>query len=287
METRETGQVTRNERLAAVIIFLVIASIIILVFSPWRLEIKVLNRDYLGRLAMVSTLALVVVIASKQDGLSRLLPLLKALFILSLAITVDRVFGVFLVDTLRIGDSQPVGWMTQKLNEAAVVCPTIVLANKACGGTLEDLYLVKGKLKISLTIGVLTFVLAALASFPMATLFKAENLTLARVAPWIPWLVIYVLANGLLEELMFRGLFLKRLEPFVGKFVANLLIAFVFTALHGTTTYSASNMIFLAVTFPLALLWGYLTLKTESIWGSVLFHAGMDIPIMLGIFANL
>jgi len=41
METRETGQVTRNERLAAVIIFLVIASIIILVFSPWRLEIKV------------------------------------------------------------------------------------------------------------------------------------------------------------------------------------------------------------------------------------------------------
>jgi hypothetical protein len=27
--------------------------------------------------------------------------------------------------------------------------------------------------------------------------------------------------------------------------------------------------------------------KTESIWGSVLFHAGMDIPIRAGIFSSL
>ncbi len=27
--------------------------------------------------------------------------------------------------------------------------------------------------------------------------------------------------------------------------------------------------------------------KTDSIWGSVLFHAGMDIPVMVGIFSNL
>jgi len=27
--------------------------------------------------------------------------------------------------------------------------------------------------------------------------------------------------------------------------------------------------------------------KTDSVWGSVLFHAGMDIPIILGIWANL
>lgn len=26
---------------------------------------------------------------------------------------------------------------------------------------------------------------------------------------------------------------------------------------------------------------------TDSIWGSVLFHAGADIPVMIGIFSNL
>ncbi len=86
---------------------------------------------------------------------------------------------------------------------------------------------------------------------------------------------------------MFRGLFLRKLQPFFGRFLSNLLIALVFTVLHGTVTYSADNMIFLAVTFPLALAWGYLMQKTDSIWGSILFHAGMDIPIMLGIFSNL
>jgi len=46
-------------------------------------------------------------------------------------------------------------------------------------------------------------------------------------------------------------------------------------------------LIFLAVLVPLALAWGYLMQKTDSIWASILFHAGMDIPIMLGIFSNL
>lgn len=45
--------------------------------------------------------------------------------------------------------------------------------------------------------------------------------------------------------------------------------------------------IFLAVTFPLALALGYLMHKTDSAWGSILLHAGMDIPIMLGIFSEL
>jgi len=25
----------------------------------------------------------------------------------------------------------------------------------------------------------------------------------------------------------------------------------------------------------------------DSVWGSILFHAGMDIPVILGIFSNL
>jgi membrane protease YdiL (CAAX protease family) len=90
-----------------------------------------------------------------------------------------------------------------------------------------------------------------------------------------------------MEELLFRGLFFKKLEPFVGKFLSNLMIALVFTLLHGLSTYSVDQMLFLFILFPLALMWGYIMQKTDSIWGSVLFHAGMDIPIMLGIFSNL
>jgi membrane protease YdiL (CAAX protease family) len=42
-----------------------------------------------------------------------------------------------------------------------------------------------------------------------------------------------------------------------------------------------------AVTFPLALALGTIMQKTDSIWGSILLHAGLDIPVMLGISSNL
>jgi membrane protease YdiL (CAAX protease family) len=50
--------------------------------------------------------------------------------------------------------------------------------------------------------------------------------------------------------------------------------------------YTADQYLFLAILFPLALAWGYIMQKTDRLWGSILFNAGMDIPIMLGIFSN-
>ena len=94
-------------------------------------------------------------------------------------------------------------------------------------------------------------------------------------------------AVAITEELMFRGLFLRKLEPFLGRFLSNLMIAVVFTLIHQGATYTSSQLMFLAVTFPLALLLGYLAQKTDALWASILLHAGMDIPIMLGIFSNL
>jgi membrane protease YdiL (CAAX protease family) len=75
--------------------------------------------------------------------------------------------------------------------------------------------------------------------------------------------------------------------PFFGKFISNFLIAFVFTVLHKRAFYTSGEYIFLAVLFPLALAWGYIMQKTDSVWGSILFHAGMDIPVILGVFWNL
>lgn len=273
--------------LPALLIFLVGGSLIMLAFSPWRTLIKDPTQDYLGRLGLIAGFLILVALAHKLRFLFPYKEVLIGLLILSAAVTLDRVFGLFAIDSLGASDSAPKGWAIQKAHESLIVIGAILLMNQASGGSLGSLYIQKGRLKLGLSVGGLLFLLAAAGSFPMAALFKAENLTLARVIPWIPWLLIYVLCNGAMEELMFRGLFLRKLEPFCGRFGANLLVAFVFTILHGTVTYSASNMIFLAVTFPLALAWGYLMQKSDSIWGSILFHAGMDIPIMLGIFSNL
>ena len=64
-----------------------------------------------------------------------------------------------------------------------------------------------------------------------------------------------------------------------------MALAFVF--MHYGVPYTAQQALFLGATLPLALAWGWLMRKSDGIWGSVLFHAGMDIPIMMGMFSNL
>jgi len=156
------------------------------------------------------------------------------------------------------------------------------------GGNLGTLYIQKGNLKLGLGLGLVTFFIAAAGSIPTAEfLFKAKDLTLSRVLPWLPWILLIVLANGTLEELLFRGLFLRKLEPFLGKLLSNCLVALVFTVLHRGASYTSDEMLFLVILTPLALAWGYIVQKTDSLLGSILFHAGMDIPIFLGIFSNL
>ncbi|GAP12759.1 CAAX protease self-immunity [Longilinea arvoryzae] len=264
-----------------------LAALIILVFSPWRPLLESEVKDYLGRIGISAALLMVVELTYRSARLERYRQILVGLLILSVAVSLDLIFGTYLIKALGVTDIAPVGWAVQKLNEGFIVISAIILLNKTAGDSPGSIYLQKGNLKLGLIIGAATFLLAAAGSFLMAGLFKARDLSIARITPWIPWLLIYVLVNGTMEELMFRGLFLRKLQPFFGKIISNFLVAFVCTGLHGTVTYSADNLLFLAVTFPLALLWGYLMQKTDSMWGSIWFDGGMDIPIMLGIFSNL
>ena len=112
-----------------------------------------------------------------------------------------------------------------------------------------------------------------------------QNISLDMIIPWTPWILIFVLSNGFMEELLFRGLFLKKFTQFFKPWTSNLLIALIFTIAHTQVTYTPDLPIFLIVVFLLALVWGYLMQKTDSIWGSALFHAGADMLIIIGIFS--
>jgi membrane protease YdiL (CAAX protease family) len=203
------------------------------------------------------------------------------------AVCLEYIFGIFVNAYLGVSARTPSSFALLKLNEVCVVVAVILVGTWMFRGSLGSIYIQKGKLKWGLIIGLGTFFLAVLGSIPMASLFNAKDLTLERIIPWIPWLLIAALSNGVMEEIMFRGLFLRKLEPFAGKFGANCLVAFVFTFLHGTVSYTADIGLFLALVIPLALAWGYIMQKTDSVWASILFHAGMDIPIFLGMFSIL
>ncbi|HUT15267.1 MAG TPA: CPBP family intramembrane glutamic endopeptidase [Anaerolineae bacterium] len=278
-----------SERTILALLFIVIGGVVMIVFSPWGKQRFVDPVDnYLWRAGLSLLLVVIAWLVYRSGRYEKYWQLFFALFILSVAVSLDWVFGRFLFDSLHVSDTTPAGWALPKLNELVVIGGVVILFTRLSGGSLGAIYIQKGNLKLGLIIGAITFILAAAGSIPTAELFfKGEGLTLTRVLPWTPWLLLTVLANGALEELMFRGLFLRKLEPFFGKFLSNILIAFVFTGLHRGAYYTSEEMIFLVILFPLALAWGYIMQKTDSVWGSILFHAGMDIPIFLGIFSTL
>jgi membrane protease YdiL (CAAX protease family) len=286
MKNNRISKTEWGERILLAFLFIAIGSLIMIVFSPWKPLLGRVN-DYLGRIALNFFLLVTVLLVRRSRRFEKYWQVFLGLLILVVAVSLDWIIGIYLIDYVGVHDTTPAGWALQKLNECFVIVSVVILLTKMSRNSLSSIYIQKGNLKLGLFIGLTAFVLAAAGSIPMATLFNAQDLSLARIIPWIPWILIFVLANAVMEEIMFRGLFLRKLEPFYGKFISNLMVAFVFTILHGAANYTSDQYLFLAILFPLALAWGYTMQKTDAVWGSILFHAGMDIPIILGIFSNL
>jgi len=175
------------------------------------------------------------------------------------------------------------------LRTLSVVVP-VVLLTKISGNDMASIYLKKGRLRLGLVIGLATFLffLSSVFTPQVATeMFGGQNLTFERVIPWLPWILALVLSNGVREELWHRGLFLKKYEPFLGAKTSNLLQAIIFSLWHLDVQYTPFLLVFLVIVFFGALALGFVMQKTDSLLGSAIFHAGSDIPIIMGIFSNL
>jgi len=185
---------------------------------------------------------------------------------------------------LNVTPDTMTGLAVTKFVDAVLIALPIILIIKTVDGDIGALYLKRGKLKWSLLIGGSSFVF-----FAVLFCLQAQSLGIGfnRIVAWIPWILIFVLSNAFMEELHFRGLFLGRLEPFLGRGLANLAVAIVFTGVHAPVAYTPNIAPFLIILFFLALAWGYLIQKTDNLWGSLLFHAGADLLIIVGILQSL
>jgi len=170
----------------------------------------------------------------------------------------------------------------EKLFETLVVTSTIILLTRLAGGSLSSIYLQNGDLKVGLFIGSCMLVNNITIGFIMGVNSGTSPETLLSI---FPWALIFSLANALMEELWFRGLFLRKFVPLIGVSGSILVTSITFTLTHAGAVYLDPEQIpfFLATLFPLALLWAYLMHKTDSIWGSMLFHAGADVFLFLAI----
>lgn len=280
---------TRTRRVGLYLLFLLCGLLTFVVFSHFR-PILPRTLDLLGRVGTAVVLLLCALICRRVERWQAVGQVCYAFFTASVATSLDFYLNVSHRFVLAMGAdlNTPAGIAINKLESSLWIVLSIVVLTAIEGGSLASLYIRRGKLERGLAIGGSAFVLAAATSIPLARLqFGARDLSVARILPWVPWILVFVLANAANEELLFRGLFLGKLGPLYSPLAANLLLAIPFTLHHTGVTYTPDALMFLAFLLPLSLAWGAVTQKTDSLWGAILFHAGMDIPVVLGIFSTL
>lgn len=179
----------------------------------------------------------------------------------------------------------PQGIATAKFSESILRLIPILVLMPVMGFDWRSMYLKRGKIRIWLPIAIAAVIV--FPAFAYFTISSSQAGVLEKLLPQWPWILLFVLSNGFMEELLYRGLFLQKYEPFLGKGMANILTAIVFAIMHTQVTYAAQMIQFLMIVLVLSLIWGFLIQKSDSLWGAVLFHAAGDCLIIFGAFASM
>jgi uncharacterized protein len=125
-------------------------------------------------------------------------------------------------------------------------------------------------------------IIIALTGIPLGLLEYA----ILQPAPWIAvgsvgaiaigGLVIF-LATGLSEELIFRGILLKRAVDALGERSGLLYVTALFASLH-IFFLSGYDLLFV---FGVGLFYGFVVLQTKNLWGAILSHSLGNVMLYL------
>jgi len=270
------------KRSGVFLLFFVVQTMVfaIITFSPYLSKNTLLY--FHGGLA--ATLLVVAFFLRRSERGKQYWPVCYVFFVAGAAVLLSTLFSDNLLGLFGLTVTTPQGIAVAKFSESILRVVPILALMPIMGLDWRSLYLNKGRIGIWLTVGIAAFMIfPVIAYFPLAS----QEGVLNKLLSLSPWIVLFVLSNGFMEELLFRGLFLKRYEPFLGKGLSNLLTAIVFTLMHTQVTYAPQMLQFLLIALTLSLVWGYLIQKTDSLWGAALFHAAGDCLIIFAAYASM
>ena len=174
------------------------------------------------------------------------------------------------------------GFALIKLSDAVIISLVLILSFVIGGYKLKNIYLTKGRLIPGVIIGILFFILFG---------YLAINNPQQRIEPDFLrknyfWILIFVFANGFMEELIFRGIFLKKLNQYMKPVWAIILTSICFAVPHLTVNYDPDVLVFAGIVFVLGIICGFAMHYTRSIIAPMLIHAGADLMIIIPVYAS-
>ena len=269
----------KNKKLYRLTLFIIffIFGLSICLFGLNSISTFPTNNSTIYKIIIAALFLMLTVISYLTRPLKKYWRVSFAFFIASLGMLLDWVMGDlpvrFLYDYVTIAEGQ---LMLEKFSTLiAIVIPILVLT-LAFRDKLSSLYIQRGRSRLWIIIGLSTFIILVIAGL----LLSLQKNNLERILTIFPWLFGFSLFIGIMEELYFRGLFLKKFEPFLGIHLSIFLTSLMFSIPHIFVRYISGiemSLILFVITFLLGMALGYIIYKTKSIWGAIIIHIGCDL----------
>jgi hypothetical protein len=190
--------------------------------SGWRLPVRIIVASIL----FLSTIALY-----KTGGnWNKYWRISYALLISSIGLVLAGFFGNWytLIPGLSLNTVE--GISIAKVAEVLPIVLTILVGTWVVERDFTPVFLRGGSLKKTFQIGLLVSPVALIPFFALGGL--ALSVGLGVIVAWLPWMCLFGLSNAFMEELMVRGLFLKKYNAIFGKNTSLLLTSVIFALLH-------------------------------------------------------
>lgn len=272
----------KREKLVSAGLFYLGGILVFVLGSPYHRTYPT-NWNWSYYLALVAFFLVLTLIFKRVSTLQRFSPAAYAFLIAAGALLFLK-SGV--LDIPR-NEGNPMKFLAlDKLSQFTHIVSVILVLTLLGGNDLKSIFIKKGNLKYGLTFGLISFVGFAV----LGVVFQWGSRELLGNLPGaLPWLLLFVFANASMEELWFRGIFLRKYEALIGRNAAIPVTALVFSTSHLFATYDfpGGRLVFGAVVFGLGVLGAQAMFKEDGLVGPVLFHAGYDLMIMIPILNSL
>lgn len=165
--------------------------------------------------------------------------------------------------------------------EAVVVLGVVVILVRLMGSSARELCLVRPDRRL-LAVSVGGAVVVAAASLALGTLFAKPffgSIELALSPGALGPALILAVANGTMEEVIYRGVMLAWLTRVVGPRPALVLQALTFGAAHGGADFTGSPLPVMAAVAVGGLIAGWIVQRTRSLVFVIAIHIAFDVPL--------
>lgn len=296
MQTNDPENETRWTRGIIFVLYL-IGGLAVFLFGANTFSIYPTNSNPLYEWGLAALFLALALFLRRSSSLLKFWSIAYALFVAAFANAMNLALGNWLgrlIPSISLAQEYAI----DKVSQAVPIVLAIILLTLLAGDDLGSIFLKKGNLKLGLTFGFISFgvfavifaVIAVLQSnAPVTGGLFASGVSLNTLSIAMPWMLIFVFVNGFMEELWFRGISLGKLRPVLGAALAVIVTALVFGISHTAGTYisPAERILFPAIVIGLGLVKGFMMLKTDSIWGSAIFHAGYDLLVIIPILVSM